>query len=283
VVDQVCQARWTVARICGVLKLDPTRVWRWRQRAAADRLDDQPGGGNPVHALTPAERAEIVAVAEEWKDVDRSHRKLAHRGSYEHRFWASPSSVRRVVDEEDVELPAPPPGAPAAPVAPPDRADLPWQPDNIWIYDVTHFTRAKRAATAIMDVVSRLWVTTVVSAEETSLQVEVAFTQGLQAPRADGRHHRPARRAHPARPRRRHPHPGAARWSDNGPQMTSADPRSFMALHLIATHYGRPHTPTDQAWIESLFGHVKGENPLPVAACRPGRARSRIGSLPPVP
>jgi transposase-like protein len=65
VVDQACQARWTVARICGVLELDPTRVWRWRQRAAHDRLDDQPGGGNPVHALTPAERAEIVEVAEE--------------------------------------------------------------------------------------------------------------------------------------------------------------------------------------------------------------------------
>ena len=29
----------------------------------------------------------------------------------------------------------------------------------------------------------------------------------------------------------------------------------------IAQHHGRPHTPTDQAWIESFFGHVKGEWP----------------------
>ena len=30
------------------------------------------------------------------------------------------------------------------------------------------------------------------------------------------------------------------------------------ALCAIAQHFGRPGTPTDQAWIESLFGHVKG-------------------------
>jgi transposase InsO family protein len=34
--------------------------------------------------------------------------------------------------------------------------------------------------------------------------------------------------------------------SDNGAQMTSGNTREFMALHAIATHYGRPGTPTDQ-------------------------------------
>jgi transposase InsO family protein len=43
--------------------------------------------------------------------------------------------------------------------------------------------------------------------------------------------------------------------------MTSADTRRFMAACAIAQHFGRPHTPNDQAWIESLFGHVKGEWP----------------------
>ena len=43
--------------------------------------------------------------------------------------------------------------------------------------------------------------------------------------------------------------------------MTSGDTREFMALHAIATHYGRPGTPTDQAHIESLFGHLKHEWP----------------------
>jgi putative transposase len=49
--------------------------------------------------------------------------------------------------------------------------------------------------------------------------------------------------------------------SDNGPQMTAHDTRAFMALMAIAQHHGRPHTPTDQAWIESFFGHIKTEWP----------------------
>ena len=49
--------------------------------------------------------------------------------------------------------------------------------------------------------------------------------------------------------------------SDNGPQMSSGTTREFIALCRLATHYGRPGTPTDQAWIESLFGHLKIEQP----------------------
>ena len=40
--------------------------------------------------------------------------------------------------------------------------------------------------------------------------------------------------------------------SDNGPQISSGP---------SAPRFGRPGTPTDQAWIETLFGHVKTEWP----------------------
>ena len=43
--------------------------------------------------------------------------------------------------------------------------------------------------------------------------------------------------------------------------MISGTTREFMALHALAMHTGRPHTPTDQAHIESFFGHLKGEWP----------------------
>jgi putative transposase len=49
--------------------------------------------------------------------------------------------------------------------------------------------------------------------------------------------------------------------SDNGPQMTSRSTKAFLAGARIATHFGRPATPNDQAWIESFFGHLKGEHP----------------------
>ncbi len=43
--------------------------------------------------------------------------------------------------------------------------------------------------------------------------------------------------------------------------MTSHTTREFMAACAIMQRLGRPGTPTDQAWIESLFGHVKDEWP----------------------
>ena len=49
--------------------------------------------------------------------------------------------------------------------------------------------------------------------------------------------------------------------SDNGPQMTSGSTREFMAMCAIAQHFGRAGTPTDQAWIESLFSHIKADWP----------------------
>ena len=50
---------------------------------------------------TADEVAAILAVFDEWGERDRSHRRLAHRGSYVGRFWASPSTVRRILIESD--------------------------------------------------------------------------------------------------------------------------------------------------------------------------------------
>ena len=47
--------------------------------------------------------------------------------------------------------------------------------------------------------------------------------------------------------------------TDNGAQMIAASTRRFMAMVAIALHFGRPATPTDQAWIDSLNGTLKAE------------------------
>ena len=64
--------------------------------------------------------------------------------------------------------------------------------------------------------------------------------------------------------------------SDNGPQMTSGSTREFLALCAIAQHFGRPGTPTDQAWIESLNGHIKIEYPHLLAIEDPATLRAEI-------
>jgi len=266
-VDHAEREGWSRLRACRLLGLDADRSAGWRQRRAVDRLDDLPAGGGAVHGLLEQERTAIVELFEGWGEVDRSHRKLAARGSRLELVHVAPSTVLRVLQAENLVLPGHPAREPL--IRSPWPEWVVWKPNSIWCYDFTHFTRAKSAAIAVMDVVSRRWITTLVSAEETSTQVEVAFLaalteEGLQdridqrllaklragtvtpadldGPEADGV-------------------PVLIVMSDNGPQMRSHSTKEFMAACAIMQRFGRPGTPTDQAWIETLFGHVKGEWP----------------------
>jgi transposase InsO family protein len=109
--------------------------------------------------------------------------------------------------------------------------------------------------------VSRKWVGDVTSTEETSIQVQAAFTRALRDEGLlDVIEERSPDGSVPYDPEDDRL-PVLLVMSDNGPQMTSGSTREFMALCWLATHYGRPGTPTDQAWIESFFGHLKGEFP----------------------
>ena len=139
----------------------------------------------------------------------------------------------------------------------------------------THFTRAGMAVLIIQDLVSRKWITEVVSVEETSTQVEVGFTDALDA---EGLLEAVERRADglvdldtddEARPI-------LLAVSDNGPQMTSGSTREFMAMCAIAQHFGRPGTPTDQAWIESFNGHLKAEFPHLLVIEDPATLRAEL-------
>ena len=88
-----------------MLGLSERRARYWQARQAADALEDRRPGGRAVHALRPEEITAILALAEEWGEIDGSHRKLAHRGSYLARVWVSPASVLRVLLAHGRRLP----------------------------------------------------------------------------------------------------------------------------------------------------------------------------------
>jgi putative transposase len=238
--------------------------------AEVGQLVDRVPGGHPLQGLLDSERAAIVALFEAWGPIDRSDRKLAHRGSRLGLVHVSESTVRRVLAEEGLVLPDQPPRQ--------RRPRTPWpdwlegKPTRVWAYDFTHFTAARRAAVAILDVISRKWITTVVGAEDSSIPVEVAFTTALAAEdllaAADARATAALPTALLDGDRDRVGQlttsgtvPLLLAISDNGPQMRSPSTREFLAGVAIAQQFDRPHTPDDQAWIETLFGHVKGEWP----------------------
>jgi len=267
-VADAVDAGWSAGRACGVLELDRGRLWRWQQRQADGTLADRPPGGNPIHGLLDWEEQAIVELYNTWGPVDMSHRKLAHRGSYTERVWVSPSTVDRVLARHGLSLHGARRPACSRKTPWPDWCE--WRPNQLWCWDMSQFENctAGKYVYGIVDLVSRKWIATIVAAEATSTQVRILFLKALEAeglltddirarlatldetaPDADGDDEVPLLLA----------------VSDNGTEMKSRDTRKFLAACSIAQHFGRRSTPTDQAWIETLWGHVKHENPTLMA------------------
>jgi len=226
-------------------------VQRWRLRRAEGTLQDRRPGGNPLHRILPEEEQAVLDLIENWGKVDRSHRKLAHRGSYLKVVWVSPSTVRRIVQKHGLSLPKE-----YQPKPPPARVwpdSITWEPNKIWIWDSRNFTRAKRHVVVIMDVVSRKWIEHIVTPEFTMTQSQLLFMRALES---EGLVNVDEMLDDAASVDLADREPILLAWSDNGAQMTGEDTRQFMALVAIWQHFGRPGTPTDQAHIESFFSHL---------------------------
>lgn len=274
-VDHATHAGWPLSKTCDLLGISRRRVQRWvTRRHHRDLVDARPGGS--VNALLPVEIEAILGLFDAWGEKDRSHRRLAHRGSYTNTFWASPSTVRRVLHEADVHFrPLPRPGKST-------RRPFPdwtsYTPNSIWIFDTTHFGAAGMAVLIIEDLVSRKWITHVVSAQETHTQVRLGFENALDA---EGLLEQALERAE-AMETRVDPDiddglsPILLAVSDNGSQMIAGNTRKFMAMVAIAQHFGRPSTPTDQAWIESLNGTIKMDYPHLLAITDPATLRAEL-------
>jgi transposase InsO family protein len=213
-------------------------------------LEDGRPVGDAVHRLPASEEQAILDLIEQWGFVDRSHRKLAHRGSYTGTVFVAPSTLLRVALKHQVVLP----GEPFRPRPPkPAFPEISWEKNRIWIWDATHFTRCKRVAYAIVDVVTRYWIGYLLTSEQTHTQVQLLFASALEDQGLLGADGLPAERDGDG--------PILVAWSDNGSEMKAIDTRQFMALMAIAQHHGRPGTPTDQAHVESFFSHLKGDWP----------------------
>lgn len=256
-IDYATGGGWTVRRACEVIELHEDRAGRWRRRRDAGlSLDDAtPGPDEPLHALLDWERDAIIELFDQWGQVDRSHRKLAHRGSRLGKVFVSESSVLRVLKAQDLVLPARPPRDPVAARPWPDWVT--YRPCQVWGHDFLAFVRANRDALAVLDLVSRKWIATllVVHQRGESKHVKAIYTIALEAegcwltPKPGWSTPTLTSCCHPAgRVRRRatddlghHPRvDGTARAGDA--RRSSRDP-------------------TDQAHIESLWGHVKTEWP----------------------
>ena len=264
-IDQAVADGWAHTRACRVLDLPDSRAHHWRQRLReAGRLEDGRPGGGAVHGLLAWEEQAILDLIETWGWVDRSHRKLAHRGSYTGVVFVSPSTVLRVALKHRVVLP----GEPARPCPKvPAFPEIPWEKNRIWIWDATHFTRAKRVAYAIVDVVTRYWIGYLLTSEQTHTQVQLLFARALEDQRLLGPDGLPPKPDGEA--------PILVAWSDNGSEMTATDTRQFHGAdgdHPAPRSARNAHGPGAH---RIVLLAPEGRLAAPDQHHRPGRARHR--------
>ena len=128
----------------------------------------------------------------------------------------------------------------------------------MWGHDFSAFPRAGLDALAILDLVSRKWIDTLLVPHQRgeSHHVQVLYTRALEA---EGLLE--TIEARMIEPNADELLPVLLAVSDGGPQMVSSTTREFMALHALAMHIGRPGTPVDQAHVESLWATSRPSGP----------------------
>ncbi|MCY4494123.1 MAG: hypothetical protein OXB92_09740, partial [Acidimicrobiaceae bacterium] len=179
-IDDAVDAGWTHSRVCMVLGVDRRRAWRWTLRRAQGTLDDSRPVGHPIHRLLNSESDEIVRLFDEWGDVDRSRRELAHRGSHLGRVRVSASTLERVLAGHGLALAGTPRPVRSAKIPWPNWCV--WRPNQLWCWDGTVFSTCRQAkhAYVIVDVVSRKWIASHVTTTPDSVAARVLFAKALQ-------------------------------------------------------------------------------------------------------
>ena len=160
-VDDAVAAGLAHTWVCGLWQVSDSRLHRWRvRRRDTGTLVDRAPGGHPVHG---------AAVRGDRRDPRRG-RTLGHR-----RPLASQAGPPRLLRASGVGLAVHVPPRPDRTRAHPARAGtahtdreaavaglagMGTEPDMD--LDATHFTRARRVCFAIVDMVSRKWIDTLV-------------------------------------------------------------------------------------------------------------------------
>lgn len=230
-------------KVCSLLQIKERRVLRWRKRV--DRLEDLvPGPVNAPHALLDVEKNAILEFALDDEFADDSHRVLAAKGADLGLFYASASSVYKVMHQNDLTADRTGKQRKRGRSTAPDRPDIDG-PNQRWCWDITYCqTNVKGVFLylfVLLDEYSRKVVAWRLSWCMTHKEAMELIQEGLE-------------------------NEGIADVdvklpdliNDRGTQMKA---KAFMIMCEaigITQKFARPRTPNDNPFIESLFSTVKG-------------------------
>src|SRR6516164_7457482 len=139
-IDQIAEARASGARqapTCALAGIDPRTLQRWRKGDGPTRGDRRPDAIRPApsHALTEAERARIVEVANEPRFAETPPARIVPVLADEDVYIASESSFHRVLrahGQMSRRGRAQPPRT-----SRPPTTHIATRPGEVWCWDVT--------------------------------------------------------------------------------------------------------------------------------------------------
>ena len=231
---------------CAILAIAHRRVVHWQQRVrqGLSLVDATPGPRAARHRLLPEEIARITTMAKSPEYVDLSHRILAVTAWEQGLFFASFSTVYRLLKSCDLMTARGPGGGHNGRSLAPVRKEL-TGPNQRWCWDISYLLTFEPGVFLylylLLDEFSRK-----------ALQWRISWTQTAAEGRRllDGGLVQENILDLPADQR-------PALVNDRGRQMKAKPIRQLCEAHQMPQLFARPRTPNDNPFIESAFSTAK--------------------------
>ncbi len=233
-------------RSCTILAISPRRIARWQAhvRQGLGLADGTPGPQEAMHRLLPVEVEGIVAMATSAEYVDLSHRILAVTAGEKGLFFASFSTVYRVLLARGLMTARGPGGHHNGHSLVPVRKALSG-PNQRWCWDISYLSTMEKGVYLylylLLDEYSRKVVAWRIAWNQTAAEAGLLLESGLEKENILDL------------PEDRRPE----LINDRGRQMKAKPIRQLCEDHHMPHLFARPRTPNDNPFIESAFSTVK--------------------------
>lgn len=242
-IEAACAAGARLEAACEIAGISARSLQRWKARQGLVKGDGRPQAVRPVpdHALTPAEREQILCVANEPRFADMPPARIVPMLADEGRYIASESSLQRVLRAHGQNRHRGRAQAPRASRAP--TTHVATAPRQLWCWDMTYLPHQIAGRWfylyLILDVFSRKVVGFEVHHSDDAdhaahLLKRTALAEGL---------HALARKP--------------VLHGDNGATLKATTVLAMLHWLGVKPSYSRPRVSDDNAFVESLFRTAK--------------------------
>ena len=242
-ITAACTAGARLAPACALAGIDLRTFQRWRAEDGEVKADRRPEAvrSRPTHALSEAERARIIELANEPRFADTPPARIVPALADEGIYIASEASFHRVLREHG-QLQHRGRARPPRSAGPPST-HVATAPGQVWCWDVTFLNAQVQGRWFYLYVILDLFSRKIIGFEvHDTDQAEHAAHLVRRTALAEGIH------AHAARP---------VLHGDNGPSVKATTVAAMLHWLGIAPSHSRPRVSDDNAYAEALFRTAK--------------------------